>query len=67
MARKNSSVKKRKARDKKLAKKSLHEEQMAITAYKERGKQAYSRHLKADFAHALGEEKTHAKLFKEHV
>lgn len=52
-------------KDKKLAKKSLGEEEEAIEDYTERLRDADSPRLHRAFRHAIPEEKTHAHLFRE--
>lgn len=53
------------AQETKMAQKSLSEERAAIEAYTSRAKKTGNKRLRAAFRHALGEEKTHAHLFRE--
>lgn len=53
-----------KASEKKKAKKSLGEEMRAIEDYKNRLRDVNDPELKAAFKHAIPEETTHAKLFR---
>lgn len=51
--------------DEEMAERSLREELTAISAYKSRIERAGSPGLRKAFRHALGEEKTHAHLFRQ--
>lgn len=53
------------AKDKKIARKSLGEEEKAVDEYTERLRDADSPRLHRAFRHAIPEEKTHAHLFRE--
>lgn len=54
-------------RDRKMAKKSLHEEREAVADYTKDKKIAKSPGLKKAFKHALSEEKQHAKSFSKQL
>lgn len=51
--------------DKKMAKKSLKEEETAVKEYTKRKKRAKSGKLKKALAHAIPEERHHAKMFRK--
>lgn len=51
--------------DYQMAKQSKKEEDKAVTDYTRRREQSKDPQLKQAFTHALGEEKTHSRLFKK--
>ena len=52
--------------DYRLARQSLKEERKAVHDYTNRRSQSKGKGLKHAFTHALGEEKTHARMFRRY-
>ena len=57
----------KKSAPRKMAKKSLKEERLAIKVYKQRSRKTGDKKLKKNFHHVIPEERDHAKKFKRYL